>query len=74
MDHVVLQAVVSEAGDALCGLRIEDVVQIEASRFLLRFSDAPFPRVHVAIHPRLSTLHLARGIKAPPRPPSWRSS
>lgn len=47
---------------------IDDVVQLEACRFLLRFSEPPFPRVHIAVHPRLSTIHLARGLKAPAAP------
>jgi predicted ribosome quality control (RQC) complex YloA/Tae2 family protein len=65
VDPIVMRAVVSELGAALTGSRVSDVIQIEASRFLIRFGDPPFPRVHIAIHPRLSTLHLARGIRAP---------
>ena len=43
-------------------------MQLETFRFLVRFSSPPFPRLHIAIHPRCSTIHLARGIKAPTAP------
>ncbi len=41
---------------------------MESHRFLLRFEEPPFPRVHVGLHPSLSTLHLARGMKVPSSP------
>lgn len=44
------------------------MAQLEGYRFLLRFSQPPFPRIHIAIHPRLSTIHLARGLKTPKAP------
>ncbi|HET9481548.1 MAG TPA: NFACT family protein [Candidatus Polarisedimenticolia bacterium] len=63
-----MHAVVEELAGALAGQPLSDIVQIDMHRFLLRFAERPFPRVHIAIHPRLSTLHLARGIKAPSTP------
>ena len=56
---------VDELNATLAGLAIQDALQLDAHRFLLRFSDPPFPRLHIMIHPRLSTMHLARGIKTP---------
>jgi len=60
--------VLDETAPLLTGRRLEQVVQLESHRFLLRFADPPFPRLHVAIHPSLSTLHLARGWKTPVAP------
>ena len=68
MDHLILSAVVAELSAHLADRVIDDVVQLDGSRFLLRFSKPPFPRVHIAVHPRLSTIHLARGIKGPAVP------
>ncbi|HKY30916.1 MAG TPA: NFACT family protein [Candidatus Polarisedimenticolia bacterium] len=65
MDHAVLRAVAAELAEGLSGQPLADAAQLDAHRFLLRFEAPPFPRLHVAIHPRLSTIHLARGIKAP---------
>jgi predicted ribosome quality control (RQC) complex YloA/Tae2 family protein len=64
----VLQAIVDEMSPILTGQALDDVIQLETHRFLLRFAEAPFPRVHVGIHPRLTTMHLARGTRAPSAP------
>ncbi len=44
---------------------MQDTAQLDTHRFLLRFGSAPFPRLHIGLHPGLSTIHLARGLKAP---------
>ena len=64
----MLQAIVDEITPILTGRALDEVIQLETHRFLLRFADAPFPRVHIGVHPRLTTLHLARGTKAPAAP------
>ena len=64
----MLTAVVEELSGFLKNRVIEDVAQLEECRFLLRFSRPPYPRLHIAIHPRLSTIHLARGMKSPTAP------
>ncbi len=68
MDPIVMQAIVDEVRPLIVGQPLDDVVQIDSHRFLLRFAQPPFPRLHVAIHPRLSTLHLTRGQKSPAAP------
>ena len=68
MDHALLEAVSRELAAARLGHPVADLIQLESHRFLLRFDGAPFPRVHIGIHPRLSTVHLARGVKAPSNP------
>ncbi len=55
-------------GPFLTGRPLADAVQLDTDRFLLRFDEPPFPRIHIAIHPRISTMHLARGVKAPAAP------
>ncbi len=65
MDSAVLDAVAGDLAGALTGRPLGDVVQLDSHRFLLRFDEASYPRLHVGIHPRLSVAHLARGLKAP---------
>lgn len=64
-DHLVLEKVAGELAAVLSGRTVGEVVQLETHRFLIRFEEPPFPRLHVAIGPRLSTVHLARGVRAP---------
>ncbi|MGH9867463.1 MAG: Rqc2 family fibronectin-binding protein [Candidatus Polarisedimenticolia bacterium] len=64
----MLSAIVDELRRELIGQPVSDVVQLETHRFLLRFGSPPFPRLHISVHPGLSTLHLARGTKAPASP------
>ncbi len=63
MDPIVLEAVCGELNERLAGQPLEAVVQIDPHRFLLRFSEPPFPRVHIALHPAVSALHLTSSIK-----------
>ncbi len=68
MDHAVLQSIARELAQDLAGQCVQDVAQLDSHRFLLRFQRPPFPRVHAGVHPRLSTIHLARGVKVPTEP------
>ena len=52
----------------LAGKTLELVSQLDSARFLIRFAQPPFHRLHIAIHPRLSTAHLMRGVKVPSEP------
>ena len=68
MDHAMLRVISGELRVALLNQPLAQVAQLDSHRFLLRFEDPPFPRLHIAIHPRLSTIHLARGVKTPTDP------
>jgi len=68
MDQIVLAAVVRELGPLLAGRPFGDAVQIDSHRFLLRFEEPPFPRLHVCLHSKLSTFHPIRGERAPAVP------
>ncbi len=64
----MLRVISGELRHALLNQPLGQAAQLDSHRFLLRFEDPPFPRLHVAIHPRLSTIHLARGVKTPTDP------
>jgi len=68
MDHAMLRVISGELRVVLLNQPLAQVAQLDSHRFLLRFEDPPFPRLHIAIHPRLSTIHLARGVKTPTDP------
>jgi predicted ribosome quality control (RQC) complex YloA/Tae2 family protein len=68
VDHAVLSAIVGELQAVLANQPAGDIAQLDTHRFLVRFEEPPFPRLHVVIHPAWSSLHLARGLKAPAAP------
>ena len=67
MDNALMIPVVEEWRRALVGASLGDVVQIDSRRFAFRFSVPPFHRLHVVLHPDLSTAFLA------PRAPTPRT-